>query len=79
MLLSHTEVLWYISNNFEVLQTGQDELSFTSEAVLGAETALRPADRPSVAANSYRACIWQDSYLLSNPQGVTATYTAAAR
>jgi hypothetical protein len=35
--------------------------------------------RPSVAVNSYRACIWQDSYLLSKPQRVTATYTAAAR
>jgi len=38
-------------------QTGQDELSVTSEAVLGAETALRSADRPAVAANSYQACI----------------------
>ena len=60
-------------------QTGQNELSVTSETGLGAETALRPADRPSVAVNSYRACIWQDSYLLSKPQGVTATYNAAAR
>jgi len=60
-------------------QTGQDELSVASEAVLSAETVLRLADRPTVSGNSYQACTWQDSYLLSKPQGVTATYTAAAR
>jgi hypothetical protein len=37
-------------------QTGQEEMSVTSEVVLGAKTALQLADRPSVAGNGYRTC-----------------------